>query len=60
METNNIDLDVNAILRWAEEVANKTGRSVTSVVSHFSSANKRLHDVEKAKVEVANKLINSK
>ncbi|MGM9543782.1 MAG: hypothetical protein ACI3T9_02235 [Romboutsia timonensis] len=58
METNNIDVD--SVLLWANEVADKTGRSITSIISHFASANKRLKDVEAAKIEVANKFINSK
>ena len=52
--------DVDAVILWAEEVANKSGKSITYVVSRFASANKRLKDVEAAKVEVANTLINKK
>ncbi len=52
--------DVDAVINWAAEVANKSGKSITYIVSRFASANKRLKDVEKAKVEVANAVINKK
>lgn len=46
------------LLEWAEEVANKCGRSSIYVMAQFYYRNNRVKDVEKAKVEVANKLIN--
>lgn len=52
--------DVNSLLEWANEIADKTGRSIAGIMARFSTANNDLKDVEAAKVKVANELINSK
>nr|WP_302597947.1 hypothetical protein [uncultured Cellulosilyticum sp.] len=52
--------EVDAIVLWATEIANKTGRSIPGIISRFALANKELKDVEAAKVQVANELINKK
>lgn len=52
--------DVDEILLWANEIADKTNKSIAGIISRFTVANKELKDVEKAKVVVANELINSK
>lgn len=54
----NVHKKTDVLMEWAEEVANKCGRSSTYVIAQFCYSNNRLHDLEKAKIEVANKLIN--
>ena len=41
--------EVDAIVLWATEIANKTGRSIPGIISRFALANKELKDVEAAK-----------
>ena len=55
---DNLHNETDLLMDWAEEVANKCGRSSTYVIAQFCYINNRIQDVEKAKVEVANKLIN--
>lgn len=52
--------DVDAILMWANEIADKTGKSIAGIISRFTVANKELNNIEAAKVRVANELINKK
>lgn len=61
MERNEVTQeDVDLLLEWANEIADKTGRSIAGIMSRFSKANNELKDVEAAKVQVANELINKK
>lgn len=53
-----INYKIDNLMMWAEEVANKCNRSTTYIIAQFCYRNNRVHDIEKAKVEVANKLIN--
>ena len=55
---DNLHNKTDLLMDWAEEVANKCGRSSTYVIAQFCYINNRLKDIERAKVEVANKLIN--
>ena len=54
----NLHNKTDLLMEWAEEMANKCGRSSTYVIAQFCYINNRVQDVEKAKIEVANKLIN--
>lgn len=55
---DNLHNKTDILMEWAEEVANKCGRSSTYVIAQFCYTNNRVQDVERAKIEVANKLIN--
>ena len=54
----NVHKETDWLMEWAEEVANKCRRSSTYIIAQFCYSNNRLRDPEKAKIEVANKLIN--
>lgn len=59
MEINEVKQeDVDKLLEWANEIADKTGRSIAGIMARFSTANNELKNVEAAKVKVANELIN--
>ena len=58
MEVNKEDVD--SILMWANEISDKTNKSIAGIISRFTVANKELNDIEAAKVKVANELINKK
>ncbi len=49
---------VQDLIKWAEEVANKSDYSVLRILALHGKKNNELNDCEKAKVVVANELIN--
>lgn len=52
--------DVDDLLDWANEIADKTCISIAGIMARFSASKNELNDVEAAKVKVANELINKK
>ena len=58
---NNLDENqVQSLIEWAEEVANKCKYSVPYILALHGQKNNKLKDSEKAKVAVANELINGR
>lgn len=48
------------VSEWAEEVAKKSGKNVLTIMSEYCKEMTRVKDDEKAKLNVANFMINGK
>lgn len=60
MVKNMDEQQVQDLMKWAEEVANKCIYSVPYILALHGKKNNEIKDCEKAKVVVANELINGK
>ena len=49
---------VNDLIQWAKEIEKKCSYSTAHILAAHGRVNSKVHDIEKAKVMVANELIN--
>lgn len=54
------ELQKQDLIKWAEEVASKSNKSVLRILALHGNKNNEIKDYERAKVIVANELINGK
>ena len=52
------DKSVDELIQWAKEIEKKCSYSAAHILAAHGRANSKVHNIEKAKVMVANELIN--